>query len=98
MSARARTKKYTFVSTSPITLSAILGAVGTMDMYVSTVIMRAARLNTGTVEWQHTGDTAGGYLDGKEAVTWDLGPKFLALDQITVTGAVDDVLYITVLA
>lgn len=95
MAARFRTKLYTFVGTDPVSLGSILASSN--DAYVSSITLRAGASNVGVTTWKALGDTAGGYLEGGEAATFDLAGSFVALDQIYLVGSVDDTIYITVM-
>lgn len=93
MAARVKCKLLTFGS-SATTLKAALDNVN--DDFVGSVTLRAGPTNAGTVYWGD-GTSNGGYLEPKEAVSFDLTGKFVYAGSISLLGTAGDTLYITVI-
>lgn len=96
MAARFKTKLYTFLNATPVTLWAALGSP-VNDKYGQSVTLRAGSTNVGNVYWQNASAERGGYLDAGEAATMDLAGMWVSAEDIYLSGTQDDTLYITVL-
>lgn len=94
MSARFKTKQYTFVSSSPVNAYVMLGSP--MDEFISTMTVRAGKDNLDIVYWQEPGGTKGGYLEPREAASFDLTGKYVSGKHVEFVGLAGDSLYLTV--
>lgn len=95
MGARFKTVAYTLVG-SPIQLADILNSAG--DTYISSMTLRAGKTNSGDVTWVDTGSAGiGGYLEPREAASFDLAGKFIKTSDILISGESGDIVYITVI-
>jgi hypothetical protein len=94
MSARFRTIAYTLTG-SVVTLSTILN--NSLDEFVGSFTLRADKSNVANVTWSDTGGSIGGYLEPREAATFDLATKYVKAAHVQLNGTVGDVVYITVI-
>jgi len=95
MSARVKTKLFTFTLTSH-NLGAVLNSP--QDAYVGSLALRAHKENVGDITWDDGTGDPGGYLEPREAVSFDLTGKFIATTSFNLAGTVGDKIYITVIA
>lgn len=96
MAAGFRTITYTFSSGAAVGLATILGDANTT--FAGNLAIRAKKDNAGDVFWQDSAGSAGGYLEAREAVSFDLSSSFLHTTNFFLIGTTGDVVYITVLA
>lgn len=94
MAARFKPKGYTF-GAAAATIKDILASPN--DDYVSNLVIRAKWSNAGRVFWGD-GVEQGGYLDPGEAASFDLAGKFVATQEITLSGTQGDSIYLTVVS
>jgi hypothetical protein len=94
VAARFKPKAYTLTSTAAVSLSTILASPN--DDYVGSITVRAAKANVGDVFWGD-GTALGGYLQPKEAASFDLAGKFVSCKDIYFNGTQGDSIYITVI-
>jgi len=94
VSARNRTKLFTLTSTQH-SLSSILDDA--RDSYVGSITLRAHKSNVGDLTWADPDGDPGGYLEPREAASFDLTGKFVGTDKWLLGGTVGDKVYITVL-
>jgi hypothetical protein len=94
MSARNKTKLFTLTSTSH-SLADILASPN--DSFVGSLTLRAAKTNAGDLTWADTAGDPGGYLEPREAASFDLTGKYVATSSWLLQGTIGDKVYITVI-
>ena len=96
MAARFKTVAYTLTGVAT-PLSDIINSAG--DTFVSSLTLRAAKTNVADVTWtDSSGGATGGYLEPREAASFDLSGKFIKTTDIKFNGTLNDVVYITVIS
>lgn len=97
MAARFKGKEYTFTSTTPVKLTTILGLPS--NDFVSTLVLRANKLNAGDVVWGGstltTSTNRWGFLDAGDAVGIDLSSKYFNTDEVYLAGETNDIVHIS---
>jgi hypothetical protein len=66
------------------------------DEFMGSLTMRAGSSNAGAITWSDTGGSEGGYLEAREANSWDLAGKYIKAAHVIINGTLGDLLYITV--
>ncbi len=96
MAARFKTTLYTLTA-SPVSLETILNSAP--DTFVSSVTLRAGATNGGSLFWRDSATGAnGGYLEPREAASFDLSGKFIRSSDFFLYGTAGDTVYITVMS
>jgi hypothetical protein len=97
MAARLKTIKYTIPVSGEASLSTILNSP--LDEFISSVTFRAAAANAAALTWRAaSGGSDGGYLEAREAASFDLSGKFVKAENIYIAGTAGDIVYITVIS
>jgi hypothetical protein len=94
MAARNKTKLFTLTSTSH-NLADILASPN--DSFVGSLTLRAAKTNVDDITWADVDGEAGGYLEAREAASFDLIGKFVSTSSWVLGGTPGDKVYITVM-
>lgn len=96
MGARFKTKKYTLTG-APISLGEIFNTLP--ETFLSSITMRAGSRNVGLIVWRDasTGED-GGYLEPREAASFDLTNKYLRSSDVFVSGEADDIVYLSIIS
>lgn len=96
MAARFKTVAYTLTGAAT-PLSSIINSAG--DTFVSSLTLRADQANAGEVNWYDSATGAiGGYLEAREAASFDLTGKFIKTTDLYLNGTANDVVYLTVIS
>lgn len=95
MAARFKTVAHTLTGTAT-PLSDIINSAG--DTFISSLTLRAGKSNGNDVTWTDTANAVGGYLEAREAASFDLAGKFVKTTDILIGGSASDVVYITVIS
>ena len=94
MAARNKTKLFTLTATSH-SLAEILDSA--QDSYVGSITLRAGPTNAGVLTWSDSTGDPGGYLEAREAASFDLTGKFVATSAWLIQGTIGDKVYVTVI-
>ena len=95
MAARFKTVAHT-IGASPATLESIINSAG--DTFISSLTLRAGKSNGSDVTWLDSAGAIGGYLEAREAASFDLTGKFVKTTDIKIAGTAGDLVYITVVS
>lgn len=95
MSARFKTVAHT-LSGAVTPLSDIINSAG--DTFISSLTVRAAKTNVADVTWKDSSGAIGGYLEPREAASFELAVKFVKTTDVYFSGTAGDVIYITVIS
>jgi len=97
MAARLKTIKYTIPAAGESSLATILNSP--LDLFISSFTLRAAAANAAALTWRDaSGGPDGGYLDPREAASFDLSGKYVQASNLYIAGTVSDIVYITVIS
>lgn len=95
MGARFKTIAYT-IGAAPASLESIVNSAG--DTFISSLTLRAGKQNVADIRWTDSAGAIGGYLEAREAATFDLAGKFIKTSDLYIAGTASDVVYITVIS
>lgn len=95
MAVKLVPKKFTIPASGSSTLAAALGYTRPTT-WIRAVTMRAARANSGEIEWGDGSGERGGYLGPGEAANIDWGEDQAFAEDFTLYGTVGDIIYLSV--